>query len=74
MYSKVNQLYIYIYPFFLKFFSHMGYYKILNNVVVYYTPTKLKKNEFEDDCWCFYKKKNMIILEIGFMKKIAVRY
>ena len=25
-YSKVNQFYIYIYPFFLKFFSHIGHY------------------------------------------------
>ena len=27
VYSKVVQLYIYVYPFFFTFFSHMGYYR-----------------------------------------------
>ena len=30
LYSKVNQLYVHIYPLFFKFFSHIGYYGILN--------------------------------------------
>ena len=30
VYSKVNQLYIYIFPFFSRFFSHLGYYRILS--------------------------------------------
>ena len=30
VYSKVIQLYIYMYLFFLKFFSHLGYYRILS--------------------------------------------
>ena len=29
MYSKVNQLYVY--PFFFRFFSHIGYYRIQRN-------------------------------------------
>ena len=32
VYSKVIQLYVYIYPFFFRFFSHMGYYRILSRV------------------------------------------
>ena len=32
MYSKVIQLYIYMYLFFFKFFSHLGYYRILSRV------------------------------------------
>ena len=28
--GRVIQLYIYMYPFFFKFFSHLGYYSILN--------------------------------------------
>ena len=30
--SKVIQLYMYIYLLFLKFFSHLGYYRILSRV------------------------------------------
>ena len=29
-YSKVIQLYVYIYLFFFRFFSHIGYYRILS--------------------------------------------
>ena len=29
MYNKVNQLYIYIYPLFFRFFSHIGHYRVL---------------------------------------------
>ena len=32
MYCKVIQLYIYTYLFFLKFFSGLGYYRILSRV------------------------------------------
>ena len=32
VYSKVTQLYIYIYPFFFRYFSHIGYYRILSRV------------------------------------------
>ena len=32
VYSKVNQLYMYIYPLFFRFFSIIDYYKILNIV------------------------------------------
>ena len=32
MYSKVNQLYIFIYPFFPRFFSHISYYRVLSRV------------------------------------------
>ena len=32
MYSKVIQFYIYINPFFFRFFSHIVYYRILNRV------------------------------------------
>ena len=32
VYSKVIQLYIYMYSFFFKFFSHLGYYRILSEV------------------------------------------
>ena len=32
MYNKVNQLYIYIYPLFLRFFSHIGNYRVLSRV------------------------------------------
>ena len=32
LYSKVRQLYIYIYQLFFRFFSIIGYYKILNIV------------------------------------------
>ena len=32
MYSKVNHLYIYIYPLFLRFFSHIGHYRVLSRV------------------------------------------
>ena len=32
VYSKVVQLYIYMYLFFFKFFSHLGYYRILTRV------------------------------------------
>ena len=32
MYSKVNQLYVYRYPLFKRFFSHIGHYKVLSRV------------------------------------------
>ena len=32
LYSKVNQLYIYIYPFFFRFLSHLGHHRTLNTV------------------------------------------
>ena len=32
VYSKVIQLYVYIYSFFIRFFSHMGYYRRLSGV------------------------------------------
>ena len=32
VYSKVIQLYIYIQPLFFRFFSHIGYYRILSRV------------------------------------------
>ena len=32
VYSKVNQLHIYVYPFFFRFFSHIGYYRVLTRV------------------------------------------
>ena len=32
MHSKVNQLYKYMYPLFLKFFSHIGHYRVLGRV------------------------------------------
>ena len=32
VYRKVNQLYIYIYPLFFRFFSHIGHYSILSRV------------------------------------------
>ena len=32
VYSKVTHFYIYIYLFFFKFFSHLGYYRILSRV------------------------------------------
>ena len=32
MYSKVNQLYTYIYPLFFGFFSYIGHYRVLNRV------------------------------------------
>ena len=41
VYSKVNQLYIYIYPFFFRFFSHIGYYRILTKFPVLYSRSFL---------------------------------
>ena len=32
VYNKVNQLYIYIYPLFFRFFSHIGHYTVLSRV------------------------------------------
>ena len=32
LYSKVNQLYIYIYPLFFRFFSHIGHQTVLSRV------------------------------------------
>ena len=32
VYSKVNQLYIYVYPLFFRFFSHVGNYRALSRV------------------------------------------
>ena len=32
MYSRVIQLYTYMYLFFLKFFSRIGYYRVLGRV------------------------------------------
>ena len=32
VYSKVLQLYIYIYSFFFRFFSHIGYHRILSRI------------------------------------------
>ena len=32
MYSKVIQLYVYMYLLFFKFFSRLGYYRILSRV------------------------------------------
>ena len=29
-FSKVIQLYIHMYPFFFRFFTHIGYYRILS--------------------------------------------
>ena len=33
MYNKVIQLYIYIYLFLFRYFSHIGYYRILSRVL-----------------------------------------
>ena len=41
MYSKVIQLYIYMYPFFFKIFSHLGYYRILSSFPVLYSRSLL---------------------------------
>ena len=30
IYSKVIQLYVYMYLFFFRFFSHIGYYRVLS--------------------------------------------
>ena len=32
LYSKVNELYIYIYPRFFRFYSHTGHYRVLSRV------------------------------------------
>ena len=32
LYSKMNQLYIYIYPLFFRFFFHIGHYRVLSRV------------------------------------------
>ena len=32
MYSKMNPLYIYVYLFFFRFFSHIAYYRVLSRV------------------------------------------
>ena len=32
VHSKVNQLYIYIYPVFLRFYSHIGHYRALSRL------------------------------------------
>ena len=32
LYNKVNQLYVYIYPFFLGFPSHLGHHRVLSRV------------------------------------------
>ena len=32
LYSKVNQLYIYLYPLFFRFCSYIGHYKALSRV------------------------------------------
>ena len=32
VYSKMVQLYIHIYPLFFRFFSHIGYYRMLSRV------------------------------------------
>ena len=32
VYSKVNRLYVYIYPLFFRFFSHIGHYRVLSRV------------------------------------------
>ena len=32
LYTKVNHLYIYICPLFLRFFSHVGYYRVLSRI------------------------------------------
>ena len=37
MYRKVIHLYIYIYPFFFRFFSLRGYYRILSRVTLHPT-------------------------------------
>ena len=41
MYSKVIQLYIHMYLFFFKFFSHLGYYRILGRVPLLYSRSLL---------------------------------
>ena len=33
LYSKVNQLHVHIYPLFLKFFSHVGHYRVLRRIL-----------------------------------------
>ena len=35
LYSKVNQLYIYIYPLFFRFFSSIGHYRLFSTVIYY---------------------------------------
>ena len=32
VYSKMNQIYIYIYPLYFRFFSQIGYYRVLSGV------------------------------------------
>ena len=40
-YSKMNQLYIYVYPFFFRFFPHIGYYRILSRDHIHTTVCKI---------------------------------
>ena len=44
VYTKVIQLYIYTYPFYFRFFSHIGYYRILSRSSLCYTV---------GPCWLF---------------------
>ena len=49
MYSKVIQLYIYMYLFFFKFFSHLGYYRILGRV----TEVSIRPEDLLYGPWLF---------------------
>ena len=47
MYSKVIQLYIYMYLFFFKFFSHLGYYRVLSRVPMLHSRCLLVEGIFK---------------------------
>ena len=41
----MNQLYIYIYPLFLRFVSHIGYYRVLSGINKELREARMKMNE-----------------------------
>ena len=52
MYSKAIQLYIYMYLFFFKCFSHLGYYRIFNCCCSYHY------------CWCYLPEWKEVVGEV----------
>ena len=59
LYSKVNQLYVYIYPLFLRFPSHLGHHRALSRVPC--TRQQVLISYLFYTKWCIYVNPNLPI-------------
>ena len=60
--SKVNLLCIYIYPLFLRFFSHIGHYKVLSRVSCAMQQVLISYLSYMQQCICQSQFSNLSLL------------